>query len=938
MKNPKNITTYFVRFSRTFVCASLTILLLISSLTISPPQNVLAETSMDEHLVVRYEFNDNTNDISGNGKNATAYSGPQASMDRFGERKNVYTFDGINDFIQATADIPERNFTISLWLKTSASNTGVLSIRSDRGGHDRHFYLHNGIPHHRVWQGGAWSVNNNVIINDGEWHHWVLTVEDNVGQKAYIDGSLAGQHAYDHSDFNWQNLITIGYSDDAVGKFFKGSLDDVRIYSKALSETEINEMCNSAAGTLSELLQHFENDLFYTKQEIDEKYGAGTGGSDSRIGTLTESKLCTSDGNKINCESETMSVGKFVYGTNAGDIYYNGGNVGIGTTAPSEKLEVAGTIKADNFVKSDGTEIGSSYANWNKSDGISIKESQIADLKNYLTTETDPAFAAWTKDYFDLTNKPDLSAFLKTETDPKIGTLIADKLCTSDGNKITCVTGPLNEGKFIDGTNSGDIYYDGGNVGIGTANPQAIIDIKDKTQSTSLNLLSLRGGNKVRANGDEVYQSFYLNDSGGTNQEAARITSAADDISWDLSKTSLKFAVKTMGSTSGDTELMTGMVIKGDRDGDGNNIVSIGIGTTNPSTKLDIQGTDPILRVKGNTSQSNAFLKLTGSDNGAGYIDFGTNDIDGSNWRITGNGYSPTWFGIQSRSEGNDEYRLVIAQDGNVGIGTTSPEGFLHLRGEHPQLYLEATDGGANKWFLMSNNDDAGMFHIGRGLAQMANADFTIKDSNVGIGTIDPKAKLHIFGDGSTQWLYRIEHNGITGKVLGLDVDNTNAYINYTGDLLFRSNSIEKIRFDKDGNVGIGTTNLGNYKLAVAGDVGIDGSITAKEIEMKPNIWADFVFKEDYDLKPLSEVEGYIQQYKHLPEVPSEAEVLEKGVSVNKMQALLLQKIEELTLYVIDLEKRDDALRKANEELKGRVAQLEKRFETLTDSLLMDNE
>lgn len=97
----------------------------------------------------------------------------------------------------------------------------------------------------------------------------------------------------------------------------------------------------------------------------------------------------------------------------------------------------------------------------------------------------------------------------------------------------------------------------------------------------------------------------------------------------------------------------------------------------------------------------------------------------------------------------------------------------------------------------------------------------------------------------------------------------------------------------------------------------VGGKIFAKEIEVKTNVWADFVFEDTYKLKPLSEVETFIKENKHLPEVPSETEVLDKGIDVAKMDALLLQKIEELTLYMIEL-------KKENQEMKSEIELLKK--------------
>jgi len=101
------------------------------------------------------------------------------------------------------------------------------------------------------------------------------------------------------------------------------------------------------------------------------------------------------------------------------------------------------------------------------------------------------------------------------------------------------------------------------------------------------------------------------------------------------------------------------------------------------------------------------------------------------------------------------------------------------------------------------------------------------------------------------------------------------------------------------GVVVIGNVNPASHKLAV------DGSIGARKVVINsPENWADFVFAHNYTLRPLSTVETFIKKNKHLPDVPSEKEVKEKGINVADMQAVLLRKIEELTLYVIELEKK----------------------------------
>ena len=108
--------------------------------------------------------------------------------------------------------------------------------------------------------------------------------------------------------------------------------------------------------------------------------------------------------------------------------------------------------------------------------------------------------------------------------------------------------------------------------------------------------------------------------------------------------------------------------------------------------------------------------------------------------------------------------------------------------------------------------------------------------------------------------------------------------------------------FFNGGNIGIGTESP-QAKLDVR------GKIIAREIEIKVLSGADFVFSPDYTLKPLSELETFVKDNRHLPEIPSEKQMQENGLNVNEMQIKLLQKIEELTLYVIDQQKQINELK-----------------------------
>ncbi len=111
-----------------------------------------------------------------------------------------------------------------------------------------------------------------------------------------------------------------------------------------------------------------------------------------------------------------------------------------------------------------------------------------------------------------------------------------------------------------------------------------------------------------------------------------------------------------------------------------------------------------------------------------------------------------------------------------------------------------------------------------------------------------------------------------------------------------------------DGNVGIGITNP-TEKLVV------DGKILAEEIKVQNVPASDYVFEPDYALRSIQEVESFVKENKHLPDVPSSEEFKENGVGLGEMDNMLLRKVEELTLYVIELKKENEELKAKDKEI-----------------------
>lgn len=144
---------------------------------------------------------------------------------------------------------------------------------------------------------------------------------------------------------------------------------------------------------------------------------------------------------------------------------------------------------------------------------------------------------------------------------------------------------------------------------------------------------------------------------------------------------------------------------------------------------------------------------------------------------------------------------------------------------------------------------------------------------------------------------------------IGDDVDNDDRFVvgnsTWTTPNVFR----EWFVVTNKGRVGIGGVSYPQNALEV------NGTIRAKEVKVETG-WADFVFAPDYQLPTLGEVEAHIKEHKHLPGIPTEAEVKKDGANLGEMNVKLLQKVEELTLYMIQQNKEIESLKKEVQQLR----------------------
>jgi hypothetical protein len=313
---------------------------------------------------------------------------------------------------------------------------------------------------------------------------------------------------------------------------------------------------------------------------------------------------------------------------------------------------------------------------------------------------------------------------------------------------------------------------------------------------------------------------------------------------------------------------------------------NVGIGTNSPVSNLSLKGdyglnVEPLINGPVNfyvTSNSADNIIAVNARTKSGAWDIPDQSKPSSYMDLSTNSISPYYGGISffTRAAGASGYgteKMTILNNGNIGIGTTSPLSNLSVKGDFG-INIEPLTNGPTNFYVTSNSSD----NIIAVNARTKYGAWEIPDSS------KPSSYMDLSTNSSSPY-----YGGISffTRVAGAS-----------------GNGTEKMTLLNNGNVGIGTTSP-DAKLAVAGQV------HAQEVKVSVTVpGPDYVFEKEYALPSLDQLKSYISQNKHLPEVPSAKEMEQDGIKLSEMNMLLLKKVEELTLYVIEL-------KKENEDLKG---------------------
>jgi hypothetical protein len=427
-----------------------------------------------------------------------------------------------------------------------------------------------------------------------------------------------------------------------------------------------------------------------------------------------------------------------------------------------------------------------------------------------------------------------------------------------------------------------------GNVGIGTINPTEKLEVNG-----NIRIYGQTIGSDFVSGGTNSWV-FHTPDDGRKNMFIAPGIGDNGANGWDWSKSVIldnNGQMQVQGSIS--------ILDKFSFNAVGNSFLNggnVGVGTAQPNEPLEVAGTGRIFIGNGGGLSRKGIL------------------IDGM-----GDG---TFVRLHPYNYGeNKSLNLVILPfgGGNVGIGTTTPTGKFEISSSDGSAKFKIGDAAGNSINHLSWNTGAAINVPDQGganpLIYFRRTDYNNLNNFTDVFQVKSDGSIQAFGQvrgsdmistGTNSWIFHTPDDGRKNMFIapGLGASDGSAGWDWGKGMVLNN----------DGSVGISANTVPTgYKLAVGGDM-----IAERVVVKLQSNWPDYVFSPNYKRSTLTEVEEYINKNHHLPNIPSAQEIADNGIDVGKMNAKLLEKMEEMTLYMIEQQKEIKALREEVKQIKNK--------------------
>ena len=872
-------------------------------------------------LLAHYKFESSGTcaDETGN-YNATSVSGPVLNTQ--GMIGNCYEFDGTNDKVDLPAiAIGNNTGTICGWFKKDAGS-GTSRKVIGRFWQQHAFGVEGSGNYEGLWNDN-W-LGSSSVYDDSQWHFFALIYDGSLGSqniKLWIDDYILTTSNATGNNINESSIWQIGTHGNN-DHYWDGLIDEVRLYNRALTTTEIEALYDEPNSSNPTALDGGSISIADTIVNYGSQPPMITSSVDPSGGDCSESytydwqsSVGSANFVSLSVNSSTYQPAALTQSTTFRRVVYCGSDSAYSNNVINITVIQSTGSDSSAFHSDISQEIENLNEKTNPigTDILLIEDSQDSYSKKKVQLDSLPARAINLEYLSSDTSGVINPGSGNSAVIPSGSTTIASLMLPEDKTKLDGIAENANNYTLPEATSSvlGGVIVDNTTItvnasGVITAVAASGEDVNaiHTNEPAEINTLSTKA---VPENSDvlviedssdsynkkKVLLSTLPGGTGTDDQNATEVLltsysmpasggsiGSSDDVQTAIGK--LEKGLESATAGGGEDNVQADWN-EGDTGSDAYILNKPTIPGYQSIDVFSLAGTVLSLSLE-NDSEPTKTINLSAIQDGTGTDDQNATEVLLSSYSLPASGGSISSSDDVQTAIGKLEKGLESATAGggedNVQAdwneGDTGSDAYILNKPTIPgyQTIDEFSLDGTVLSLSLENDSEATK---------------TINLSAIQDGTGTDNQTIDYFSLDGTTLSLSLENDGESTKTVDLSglegsgsvwTDNS-TYINYSG------------------KVGINTTrDPGTYHLEV------NGSIHAKEVVIDVTNWADYVFGNNYNLKPLNEVESFIKENKHLPEIPSAKEVEEEGIDLGEMNMLLLKKVEELTLYLLQQEKR----------------------------------